>query len=375
MAKRIEQRLFKGYMIIIYGARRVGKTVLVRELMDKHDDAAMYINCDLLHNRQVLEAQDVPMLKMLFGNKRLIILDEAQRVHDVGRTLKIIADELPEYQVVATGSSSFDLANKTAEPLTGRALRYLLLPFSVREIAAVNTIYPFANISEQVLRYGMYPPVYLIESDMKPELLNEITGNYLYQDILALDNINRSDVLMKLCQALALQLGQEVSTNELSQLVGVSRATVERYIDLLEKCFVLFRLRPLARNQRKEISGKCKIYFYDVGVRNSLIHNLAPLALRNDVGALWENFCIVEKLKADNNNGIRANYYFWRTYTGKEVDLIVERDGQINGYEFKWNDKAKSKNNQAFLAAYPNSEVVTISPMNYLTLIDSNNAE
>ena len=355
--KRIQQRMFKGKIIALFGARRVGKTVLAKQLLAAHSEPGKYISCDLLPNKIALESASLDNLRELFGDNKIIVLDEAQRVRDIGLTLKIIADELPQYQIIATGSSSFDLANKTAESLTGRAFRFLLLPFGFAELKNDFALYPFDLVADKILRFGLYPPVFLSESELARDELNEIAGNYLYKDVLEFDQIKRSDVLLKLLQALSLQLGSEVSTNELSQVVGISRITIEKYIDLLEKCFVLFRLRPLSRNRRNEISGKYKVFFYDLGIRNSLAQNFAPLAVRTDLGALWENFCIVERIKRNGFLGLSPNYFFWRTYDGKEIDFIEEQDGAFAAFEFKWRAQGKTKAADEFIKQYPGTQV------------------
>jgi len=364
MQKSIEEQLFRGRVIILYGARRVGKTTLVKNIL-KSQVNSRYVNCDLLPNQLALKEHNVEMLRGFLGHDKLIVLDEAQRVENIGMTLKIIADELPDIQVVATGSSSFDLANKTGEPLTGRMRQLILAPLTLGEIEQVSAVRPFDAIADKVLRLGSYPFAVLESDSEARENLDELAGNYLYRDVLEHERVRRPELLLKLLQALAFQIGNEVSVNELSNLLGASKSVVDNYLDLLEKCFVIFRLRPLARNLRNELSRKSKVYFHDLGVRNSLIQNYSPLALRQDQGALWENFCIAERMRVNALTRHKANYYFWRTLGGKEIDLVEERDGIYSGFEFKWGEsKAKATTINEFIAAYNGATVQTISRSN-----------
>ncbi|MEI6286088.1 MAG: ATP-binding protein [Bacillota bacterium] len=363
---QIEKQLFKGRVVVLFGARRVGKTTLVKSILAKHPGTSRYINCDLLPNQIALANQNKETLRDYLGNYRLIVLDEAQRVENIGMILKIIADELPDIQVIATGSSSFDLANKTGEPLTGRARHFLLPPLALAEIESQVQILPFEAVSDKIMRFGFYPQIFTSSDDEARQELDELTGGYLYKDVLEHERVRRPEILLKLLQALALQIGSEVSVNELCGLLGVSKTIVENYIDLLEKCFVIFRLSPFSRNLRNELSRKKKIYFYDIGVRNSLIQNFAPPELRNDKGALWENFCIAERMKRNINCNYLVNSYFWRTHAGKEIDYIEERDGQLHGYEFKWSAPSRAfRAPQEFLDAYENANVVCIDRKNW----------
>lgn len=371
----IESYLFRGRTIILYGARRVGKTTLVKQILENHNHLrTKYINCDLESNVKSLGVYEIASLKAFIGKQDLVVLDEAQNISEIGRVLKILVDECPEMQVIATGSSSFNLVNKTSEPMTGRMYRFELFPISVQEL----TTYPndarklnhtgFDRVEarlENLMRFGLYPAILdLPEAEARVDL-EELASNYLYRDILAFVGIRKSTVLTHLLQLLALQLGNEVNYNELSNKLGIDRKTVISYIDLLEQSFVIFRLGAFSRNLRKEISKSVKIYFYDLGIRNSLIQNFAPLSLRNDVGALWENFCIVERLKYLNYHRLTANQYFWRTYDKKEIDYIEESDGQIKGYEFKWNPSRKMKVPQEFLDQYSGSSVERVDRENY----------
>ncbi|MFA6183738.1 MAG: ATP-binding protein [Parcubacteria group bacterium] len=360
----IEKSLFKGKVIIIYGARQVGKTTLSKEILKKYEGKSTFFNCELLSVKQSLEVQEAASLKDFLGDNRLIVLDEAQNVANVGRILKIMVDTYPEIQIIATGSSSFDLANKTSEPLTGRAIRFTLSPLSLEEIKNKTNAVELNAQLENIMRFGTYPEVFFSAEESAKDKLDEIVSNYLYKDVLMLDGIKKPAIIIKLLQLLALQLGNEVSYNELATSLGINRLTVEKYIDLLEKCFVIFTLRALSRNMRKEISKSVKIYFYDLGIRNSLIQNYNLLEMRNDIGALWENLMIVEKIKKNSYHKIYANLYFWRTYDQKEIDLIEERDGKFFAYEFKWK-KDKTKEPRDFLSNYANSEFEVVNRENY----------
>lgn len=356
----IENSLFKGKVIIVYGARQVGKTTLVKEILKKYEKESTFFNCELLSVRQSLEVEESTVLKDFLGDNKLIVLDEAQNVKNIGKILKIIVDTFPEIQIIATGSSSFDLANKTSEPLTGRAIRFTLYPLSLEEIKNNTNQVELQAQLENIMRFGTYPEVFFASDASAKDKLDEIASNYLYKDVLMFDGVKKPSVIIKLLQLLALQLGNEVSYNELATALGINRITVEKYIDLLEKCFVIFTLRALSRNLRKEISKSVKIYFYDVGIRNSLIQNYNSMDLRNDIGALWENLMIVEKIKKNSYHKIYANFYFWRTYDQKEIDLIEERDGTLFAYEFKWK-KDTAKEPKDFLTSYANSEYHVIS--------------
>lgn len=342
MQEKIEKRLFKGKIVIIYGARQVGKTTLVKKIITKYPENSKYLNCELLSVRNSLEVVEAEKLKTFLGEVKLVVLDEAQKIKDIGLILKIMADTYPEIQIIATGSSSFELANKISEPLTGRAVRFFLYPFSFAEIKNEYDLFTIQSKLENILRFGLYPEVFLSGSDdLSKERLDEIASNYLYKDILMFEGLKKSRMIIDLLKLLALQLGREVSYNELAGKLGINRKTVENYIDILEKSFIVFRLRAFSRNLRKEISKSFKVYFYDLGIRNSLLQNYNNLDMRDDVGALWENFCIVERMKYNSSQQNLLNTYFWRTYTQKEIDYIEEKEGQIIGYEFKWGQAGK----------------------------------
>ncbi|MEK7208116.1 MAG: ATP-binding protein [Patescibacteria group bacterium] len=357
---RIEAGLFKGKIIVIYGARQVGKTTLLKELEDKRRDETLYLNCDEPDTREKLANQTSTALRELFRNRRLILIDEAQRVRNIGLTLKLIADNVPGVQVVATGSSSFALSNDVSEPLTGRKMEMRLHPFTLAELATVLSREELERRMEQFLTTGLYPEAFFADTLGAPQVITELAEGYLYKDALEYQQIKKPDALRKLLQALALQIGSEVSYTELGALLGIDKATLERYVDLLEKAFVIFKLPPLSRNLRKEIGKMRKIYFYDVGIRNSLIRNFNGPGLRTDIGALWENFLIAERMKHYEHTGALVNTFFWRTYDQQEVDFVEEAGGTLRGFEIKWK-KGAHKLPRLFTDTYPQSTVQVIT--------------
>ena len=359
----VEETLFQGKVIIVYGARQVGKTTLIQQIQKKYSDNALYLNCDEPDIRESLTDKTSTELKSLLGNSRLILIDEAQRVKNIGLTLKLLVDNFPEIQVIATGSSSFDLSNDIAEPLTGRKREFHLFPFSLAELKEIYSAREIDRLLEQRIVYGMYPEVVKNESEAEKQL-KEISRSYLYKDILRFQQVKNPEVLRKLLQALALQIGNEVSFNELANLAGINRKTVMRYIELLEKAFIIFRLPPYSRNLRKEISKLRKIYFYDTGVRNVLINNLNPLQIRQDVEALWENFLISERIKSNCNLGRDVSNYFWRTHQKAEMDYLELFEGRIYGYELKWQGQAW-KPPKSFIETYPKAKTFLVNKTNY----------
>ena len=366
---QIEKQLYKDKVIILYGARRVGKTTLSKQILEnqnKQGIKTLYLNCELISVKQKLETTNEQDLKDFLGDNKLVILDEAQHVQNIGLTLKIMIDTYPEIQIIATGSSSFDLVNQVGEPLVGRSRQFILYPFSMNELKAEFDLFKLSSKLDNILRFGTYPDVFgQSEEDAINELEN-IASNYLYKDILIYDNIKNSKILLELLQLLALQIGNEVSFNEIAQKINISTHTVIKYVDLLEKCFIIFTLRSFSRNLRNEVGRKSKkIYFYDLGIRNALISAFNSTDLRSDIGGLWENFCIVEKLKFNQANNLRVNQYFWRMYSGQEVDYIEEYNEKLNGYEFKYNPKAKAKKPSKFLETYPNTSFQIINSENW----------
>ena len=365
----VAKNLFKGDVVILYGARQVGKTTLVRQILEKNSEVpSKYINCDEGDVQKIFsEAETSVALKKITGDARLVVLDEAQRIRNIGSKLKLLVDNFPDQQIIATGSSSFDLANEIVEPLTGRSREFWLYPFSAAEMFADGSEMDFNRELESLLVFGSYPLVFTSNANEDKKLqLEKIASNYLYKDVLKFQNLKNFETVRKLLEALALQIGNEVSYTELGSLIGVSKQTVESYVDILEKAFIVFKIRPFSRNLRKELSKLRKIYFYDLGIRNALINNLNPLSIRGDVGALWENFVVADKRKQSNFIGNQTPLYFWRTYDGQEVDLVEERDGRLFGHEIKWT-KARKKPPALWTKSYPDASWEVISRENFLS--------
>lgn len=362
--KQIENSLFKGKILVIYGARRVGKTTIIKELQKKYPDDSIYLNCDEPDIRDAFTDATSTELKSFIGNKKIVFIDEAQRVKNIGLSLKLIIDNFPEIQVVATGSSSFDLSNKISEPLTGRKIEFTVYPFSWEELnRGVNKIEADRSLENRII-FGMYPEVAIKSGGEQKSALKDIAKSYLYKDVLQYQNIKNPEILEKLLQALALQIGKEVSYTELGKSVGAEKRTIMNYVQILEKAFIIFQLKPFSRNLRKELKKMRKIYFFDTGIRNSLINNFNAFNLRQDIGDLWENFVISERIKYNNLSNIDNNIYFWRTHDQKEIDYIEERNGTLYAFEIKWGVK-KYRSPKEFLETYKNSEFKLINRENY----------
>ena len=362
----IKNDFHKGKVLVLMGARQVGKTTLFQELSNTFENKLL-LNCDNYDSRMLLENRTSTELEQLIKNYDVVLIDEAQKVKNIGLTLKMIADLKKPVQLLVTGSASFVIANEINEPATGRLFEYQLFPLSLHELTMHTSHIEEHRLLKQRMIYGMYPEVVTNPGDAK-RILTNLANNYLYRDLLEYRGIKKPDVLQKLVQALALQIGSEVSYNELSRLIGIDKATVESYVDLLEKCYVVFRLKAFSRNMRTEIKRGRKIYFYDNGIRNALISNFAPPELRTDSGALWENMMISERLK---RNALRQSYaqtYFWRTMQQSEIDLIEEMDGKLTAFEFKWGNK-KSKMPQSFSENYPETHFEIVSPDNYIDFV------
>ena len=356
-----------GKIVALYGPRQVGKTTLALELLERSSWRARYVSADELVYREALASQSRQTLGEVLGDAELLVIDEAQRVPNIGLNLKILVDSFPHARILATGSASFDLASKISEPLTGRQLTFCLYPVSYPDlIAAFGSLEARAQL-ERWLVWGGYPAIVTTETpQMRQRLLNELVGAYLYRDLLEWEGLRRADKIADLLRLLAFQIGQEVAVTELAASLALNRQTVERYLDLLEKVFVIFRMGGFSRNLRKEVTKNARYYFYDNGVRNSLIQNFNPLGLRNDVGQLWENFLVVERRKANQMNGRMVNAYFWRTYDQKEIDYLEESGGRLNGYEFKWQDAPLRRAvRDEFLRAYPGASLTVIHRENF----------
>ena len=369
--KRIlTDRFFKGKIILLLGPRQVGKTTLARTIVKEAGQDYIWLDGDEPDVREMLSNANSSRLKSIVGNKKVVVIDEAQRISDIGINLKLLIDNIPEVQFVVTGSSALELKDELKEPLTGRKYEYQLYPLSFSEMVAQSGLMDELRLVEHRMLYGYYPEVVTKKGEER-EILKLLSESYLYKDILKMGLVKKPPVLEKIIQALALQLGSEVSFAELAQLTGVDNTTVERYVDLLEKAFVIFRLPSLSRNVRNEIKKGRKIYFYDNGIRNAIIKNFAPLDLRNDVGALWENFLISERLKNNQIESRWVNRFFWRTHSQQEIDYVEESDGLIRAYEFKWNPKKKARIPKTFMKAYPNSTVEVITRDNFESFIST----
>lgn len=366
ISKSIQNDFSHKKVIVLLGARQVGKTTLLTSL--KTGEKVLHLNCDNYDDVELLENKTSTELQNLISDYKLVFIDEAQRINNIGLTLKKIGDLSLDTNVIVTGSSSFDIANNVNEPATGRIIEYNLFPFSISELANDSSKREVNRLLPTRLIYGMYPEVVTVPSNAKRTLMG-LANNYLYKDLLSYKGIKKPEVLQKLVKALALQIGSEVSYNELSNLIGIDKATVESYINLLEKCFVIFRLDSYSRNMRNEIKKGKKIYFYDNGIRNAVLSNFAPLDLRNDVGALWENFMISERVKRNSYAQSYAQLYFWRTHDQSEIDLIEEEDGILRTYEFKWNTKVKAKLSHKFANYYPVESFEVITPDNYWNFV------
>ncbi len=345
LKKQLEKRFFKGKILIVTGSYQTGKTTLVNELQKSfRAGGAAFFNCDNITDRENLKNKDLEFLKQLVGDNKLIIIDEAQKVENIGNTLKLLIDYYKnKKQIIVTGSSSINLLDNTQEPLTGRKNVYNLFPLSVEEIYSGNYLKMLKELN-QLLIFGTYPEVVSQSSfSEKKILLRELASSSIYKDIIVFQQVKSSDIIYNLLRALALQIGSQYSYLELANKLGLDKNTVQRYIDLLEKSFVVFRLKPFFKNKRKEISKLKKIYFYDVGIRNALIDDFNVLENRNDVGVLWENFLIAERMKYRAYHQIDAQQYFWRSYDGQKVDLVEEKNRKLSGYEIKWGEKRKVK--------------------------------
>jgi len=364
---QIKNLLLPGKVLVLYGPRQVGKTTLANDLISSVSLRSRFVNADELIYREPLGSQNKHLLNEVLGDAELLVIDEAQRVANIGINLKILIDNHPNTIVIATGSASFDLANKVSEPFTGRMLTLNLFPVSYPEIRQTIGAVEARSMLERLLVWGGYPAIVTTDNPvLREKLLGELVGSYLYKDILELEGVRRSEKIVDLLRLLAFQIGHEVSIAELATSLALNRQTVERYLDLLEKVFVVFRVGGFSRNLRKEVTKNPRYYFYDNGVRNSLIQNFNPLSLRDDVGQLWENFLTIERRKANQTADRSVNTYFWRTYDQKEIDCVEEHGGKLHGYEFKWREsEIRRATRKEFSEAYPGSTLATISQENF----------
>lgn len=359
----IQKRLFKGKAILLFGPRQAGKSTLVEALLQAQNKEWLYLNGDDADVREILTNTTAAKLRAIIGNKKIVFIDEAQRIPNIGLTLKLITDQIKDVQVIATGSSAFELSSQVNEPLTGRKYEFMLYPLSFSEMVQHHGLLEEKRLIEHRMIYGYYPEI-VTKPGEEEELLKLLASSYLYKDLLMLEQIKKPLLLEKLLKALALQVGSEISYPEIAQTIGSDQKTVDKYIDLLEKAFVVFRLPALNRNVRNEIKKGKKVYFYDCGIRNAIINNFKPVGTRTDVGALWENFLISERVKYLRYHGIDAGLYFWRTTQQQEIDLVEDYDNKLKAYEFKWSKTEKVRFPQTFTTNYPDATTQVISPDN-----------
>ncbi|MBR3828630.1 MAG: ATP-binding protein [Bacteroidales bacterium] len=360
----IRQKFFRGKAIIVVGPRQVGKTTLLKMLATEFDRKVLVWNCDEPDVRRRLTEPTSTMLGAETAGYDIVFIDEAQRVQNIGITLKLLIDNYPDKQVVVTGSSAIELSNSINEPLTGRKYEYVLFPFSAEELLDEYGAQEESRLLERRLIYGSYPEVVNLPGEER-ETLTNLVSSYLYKDIFSFQDVRKPEIIEQLLQALALQIGSEVSFSELGRLLGLNSITIQRYIDLLEKSYVVFHLRSFSRNVRSELKKSRKIYFYDNGVRNALLGDYKPLDLRNDIGGLWENYLISERMKHNAYNAFYGKSYFWRTQQQQEVDYIEDYDGVLHTYEFKWSSTKQPRLTETFAKNYPDHTFTVVNPGNY----------
>jgi len=367
---RLKPALVKNKVVVIYGPRQIGKTTLVKDFLTKYKGKSVYYTGDDMEFSESLSKCNLNLFKKMFTGVSLVVIDEAQKIENIGRAVKLIVDNIDNVKVILTGSSSFDLANKTGESLTGRKIILTLFPISQKELLIMDSQYNVERDLPDNLVYGAYPAVLTTKTYAdKEEKLLEIVNSYLLKDILAFNLVKNSKTIRDLLKLLAFQVGSEVSLNELASSLEIDKNTVARYIDLLEKSFVIFSLGGFSRNLRKEVYKSQKYYFYDLGIRNSLIANLNPLSLRNDIGQLWENFLVIERIKRNNYSRKYPNYYFWRTYDKREIDFIEEYKGKLSAFEFKW-AKNRTSIPKEFLDTYENATFNIITQENFIDFVN-----
>lgn len=369
LEERVRTKILPNKAVLIFGARRVGKTILLRQIIDKFEGKVLLLNGEDLDSVSILNEKSISNYSHILDGVNLLAIDEAQAIPDIGSKLKLIVDEIPGISVVATGSSSFDLLNKAGEPLVGRSALFYLTPFSQREIGQVENALETRQNLESRLIYGSYPEVVTMSGyENKAQYLGDIVNAYLLKDILSIDGLKNSGKMKDLLRLIAFQVGNEVSYDELGKQLGMSKNTVEKYLDLLSKVFVVFRLGGFSRNLRKEVVKAGKWYFYDNGIRNAIIGNFGPVSIRQDVGSLWENYLISERVKQNLNERLNKEFYFWRTYDGQEIDLIEETSDSLTALEFKWGDKTPVVP-KAFGIAYPEASFSVVNRDNYLRFL------
>lgn len=362
-----------GTALILYGARQVGKTTLVRHLLERSSDAVAFAGDDL-YVQTLLARHELEHLKRVVGSAMTVFIDEAQRIENIGLTLKLLVDNLP-VTVIASGSASFDLADRLSEPLTGRSRTFHLHPLTWHEVTDKYRMTAPETALEEMLRFGMYPRVHTLGSDLeKEEYLYECLNNYLYRDVLEFEQVKKPKKVVDLLRMLAHQIGSEVAVSELANGLGIGKKTVEAYLDVLEKMFVLVNVRGFSRNLRKEVTKTSRYYFTDVGLRNALVRSFVPLSLRSDVGELFENWFVVERIKQAGNQSRLPGFYFWRTYDQQEIDLVEELDGRLTGFECKWSSGSRVRPPSQWGQAYPDAGYEVVTRDNWATYLEAGNA-
>ena len=361
--KKIEDELFKGRAVLLLGARQVGKTTLLKQLIGAKKEV-LWLNADEVSVRNLFENLSVEKIKQIIGSNKILVIDEAQLINDIGRCIKLIVDHVTEVQVLATGSSAFELKNKMNEPLTGRKWEHQLFPLSFSEIATKNGVFAEQQNLHQRLIFGSYPAV-VNDAANAQNIINELSDSYLYKDLFMWGGLKKPDKIITLLKALAYQVGSQVSYNELSQIVQLDKETIEKYIEILEQCYIIFRLNSFNKNLRNELKKSRKIYFFDNGIRNALIQDFRQISDRQDQGALWENYVVSEVWKKRKYENYYSRMYFWRTQTQQEIDIVFEDNTDITAIEIKWNPKAKTKFNSLFVESYKPKETIIIHPENY----------
>ena len=364
---QILESLTSNKVIVLIGPRRVGKTILIEQITRKAEEPYLLLNGEDFSVVELLERRSIQNYRNLLGDRKLLLIDEAQKIPDIGNILKLMVDHIKDLKILVTGSSAFDISNYTGEPLTGRKITYNLFTLSEQELDQVETEFEKKDNLQKRLVFGSYPELLQLKEDVKKvEYLRDLVNSYLLKDIIAFENIRNADKIIDLLKLLAFQIGQEVSLQELGNQLAMSKNTVDKYLDLLSKVYVIYKVRGFRRNLRKEVTKNNRWYFYDNGLRNILIANVKPVGLRSDLGMLWENYVVSERIKFQQYTKMTVNNYFWRTYDQQEIDWVEERGGKLYGYEFKWNIKKQPKTPGGWKKEYKEAEFVIINPANYL---------
>jgi len=364
--KQIKNYIRPNKVVVLLGPRRVGKTVLINKILSESEEPYLLLNGEDVESRDLFERRSVASLTNILQGKNFLVIDEAQKIPDIGNALKLMVDEIEGLKVLITGSSAFDVENYTGEPLTGRKMTFRLFGIAEAELINRETVLASKDALYDRLIYGTYPEVLHLETEKEKQLyLRDLVNSYLLKDILAFDSIKNSNKILDLLRLIAFQVGSEVSIPELSNALQLSRNTVDKYLDLLTKVFIIYRVGGLSRNLRKEVNKSSKYYFLDNGIRNTLVGNLNPIKLRNDMGILWENYMISERIKYQSYNDMLVYNFFWRTYDQQEVDWVEDKGGKLHATEFKWRSNKKVKSPAAWDKAYPNSDFNVVHPENY----------